>query len=234
MVRVFTPEYREKLRRAKLGRALTETHRHNISNALKAVGHAPPTAWGRIPSETTRAKLRAAQQANKEAHRLRLLGANNPNWKGGNSKKSLRYLPEYREWRRAVLQRDDYKCVWCRATQNLQADHIKSFAEYPESRYDVSNGRTLCKSCHKTTLNYLYRGSRAHKQIYTEVGILMGAMVKTLLGSYPKPREIPKFNLRCIALVDAMRDGGINQEAIEDVLAGFQPEIKQAVNEGRY
>jgi 5-methylcytosine-specific restriction endonuclease McrA len=31
----------------------------------------------------------------------------------------------------------------------LQAHHRKPFAEYPNFRYDVSNGITLCKDCHK-------------------------------------------------------------------------------------
>jgi hypothetical protein len=33
----------------------------------------------------------------------------------------------------------------------LNADHIKSWAHYPELRFDTSNGRTLCLSCHHKT-----------------------------------------------------------------------------------
>lgn len=86
-------------------------------------------------------------------------GSSNPNWKGGITpiNKKLRNSEEYKLWRKAVFERDKYICVWCKvsgAKAYLHADHIKPFAFYPELRFAIDNGRTLCKSCHRKTDTY--------------------------------------------------------------------------------
>ena len=83
-----------------------------------------------------------------------LRGSNSPHWKGGTGSIRHRLMGklEYREWRKAVFKRDNYTCVKCRLKGvYLEADHIRSWALYPELRYDVNNGRTLCKLCHIQT-----------------------------------------------------------------------------------
>lgn len=51
-----------------------------------------------------------------------------------------------------------YRCTkqFCkqRGGIKLHADHIKPFAFYPNFRFDLNNGRTLCKPCHQTTDTY--------------------------------------------------------------------------------
>lgn len=55
----------------------------------------------------------------------------------------------YADWRNAVFQRDDYKCRRCDIhSWKLRAHHIFEWADYPELRYDVENGETLCNQCH--------------------------------------------------------------------------------------
>ena len=50
------------------------------------------------------------------------------------------------------MKRDNWTCVLCgKRGGTLEVDHIKQFAYYPELRFKVSNGRTLCKDCHKKT-----------------------------------------------------------------------------------
>lgn len=66
---------------------------------------------------------------------------------GVNSKKRQNY--SYRQWRKKVLERDCYRCTKCGATNNLNVHHIKRFADYPSERLNVSNGLTLCESCHR-------------------------------------------------------------------------------------
>lgn len=57
---------------------------------------------------------------------------------------------QYKEWRRKVFERDDYTCQKCgkRGTK-LNAHHIVHWAYDKDKRYDVSNGITLCETCHK-------------------------------------------------------------------------------------
>lgn len=86
-------------------------------------------------------------------------GNKNPNWKGGITPihLAIRSSQEYKEWRKAVYDRDNYTCVWCGTEgngKNLNADHILPFAIYEDLRLEVSNGRTLCIDCHKKTATY--------------------------------------------------------------------------------
>ena len=65
---------------------------------------------------------------------------------GETAKKRNNYT--YRKWRESVLDRDDYQCTQCGCAVDLQVHHIKDFAKYPSLRFEVSNGITLCRSCH--------------------------------------------------------------------------------------
>ena len=82
-------------------------------------------------------------------------------WKGGISAKNhserwqIMQTFEYKLWRKSVFERDGYKCIWCGFMgARLNADHIKSYAQYPELRFAIDNGRTLCEDCHKKTDTY--------------------------------------------------------------------------------
>lgn len=77
-------------------------------------------------------------------------------WKGGVTKENtiIRQSAEYKNWRTSVFKRDDYSCVYCGSKKNIEADHIKQFAFYPELRFDIDNGRTLCHDCHAKTETY--------------------------------------------------------------------------------
>lgn len=99
----------------------------------------------RSHSQEARARISKHQRENPRR------GKDNWNWKGGHRterKQSMgRY--EYKEWRLAVFERDNYTCVICEATGTiLHADHIKRWENHPELRYEVDNGRTVCRACH--------------------------------------------------------------------------------------
>lgn len=67
----------------------------------------------------------------------------------------IRKGAEWKEWRESVFKRDDYTCKHCGARSSagaiieLHPHHIKPYALFPDLRFDVSNGITLCKKCHK-------------------------------------------------------------------------------------
>lgn len=68
---------------------------------------------------------------------------------------SIRKSWAYTKWRKSIYERDDYTCQIChKRGVRIQADHIKPFAWYPELRFELSNGRTLCVDCHRMTPTY--------------------------------------------------------------------------------
>jgi len=85
---------------------------------------------------------------------LRQRGDKSHNWKGGKTPKRrrLRQGIEFKLWREAVFKRDNWTCQECGVrggTTQLHPHHIKSFAEYPELRFAIDNGLTLCAVCHQ-------------------------------------------------------------------------------------
>lgn len=133
----FTLEHKQNIKKnhkGNIGKKFTLAHRKNLSNSHK-----------RLVAEGT-----------------------HPSWKGGvtPTNKLIRNSIEYKLWRESVFRRDNWTCVWCGVKGGtkkdatgkwitIQADHIKRFADYPELRFAIDNGRTLCVSCHKTTETYL-------------------------------------------------------------------------------
>jgi hypothetical protein len=90
-----------------------------------------------------------------------------------------RYRKKYQVWQLAVRQRDNDTCQYCGITQDelptessttancfLHCHHIKPWREFPKLRYEVSNGITLCPSCHRAEETRL---ALERKGIYTGI-----------------------------------------------------------------
>ena len=61
-------------------------------------------------------------------------------------------------WRKNVLFRDNHKCVICGSCEYLEAHHIIPVRNSEEQKFNVNNGITLCRECHKLVhLNELKR-----------------------------------------------------------------------------
>lgn len=176
----LTPEHVEKLRLAKLGKTRagnpenwkhTEESKVKMSEAVQlAYDEGRLTVWnkgktGYTTKPCSEERKRKIGIANSVPHPW-VQGANNHNWKGGitpiNTK--IRNSTEYRDWRVAVFERDDYTCQECGSRGvTLNADHIKPFAYYPELRLCIDNGRTLCVPCHKLTDTYMGKAVQKYK-----------------------------------------------------------------------
>ncbi len=77
---------------------------------------------------------------------------NHPRWLGGKTQENQlgRGSAEYAEWRINVWKRDYFTCQKCFIKgNNLNAHHINSWSENKEDRYNIDNGITLCKYCHR-------------------------------------------------------------------------------------
>lgn len=139
-----------------------EETKKKISESLR--GHpfnGGTTGWfkkgqnkGRKLSEETKEKIR---QANRGKPHLSKRGEKCHLWKGGITpiNQKIRTSLEYKLWRESVFKRDNWTCIWCGVRGgNLQADHIKPFSSFPDLRFAIDNGRTLCRECHRKTDTY--------------------------------------------------------------------------------
>lgn len=141
-------EARHKMSIGHLGRTVSIETRRKISDALK----------GNTPWNKGKRGLQTSNTTSFKKGDPRLLGIKHWNWKGGITtlNKKVRDSFEYKQWRQAVFERDNYTCQHCGIRGGiLNADHLKPFALFIRLRLNLDNGRTLCIDCHKKTDTYL-------------------------------------------------------------------------------
>jgi len=97
-----------------------------------------------------------------DQQRKKFLKSIKETWDRKGRKKYKRYIhttatKKYRKWRMKVFERDNYTCQFCGERGcYLEAHHVKGWAKFPKLRYDVENGVTLCKECHRLTRTQNY------------------------------------------------------------------------------
>ena len=79
-------------------------------------------------------------------------GELHPNWNLNREevKRNLRNDGEYQQWVKKVKNRDDWRCKINNGDcfGYLIVHHILNWSKYPELRYEVNNGITLCQAHH--------------------------------------------------------------------------------------
>lgn len=121
------------------GRKLSATHRANMSKARKEL-------WAKRKADKVFMEQWSLKQS--KSHKGRFMGELGANWKGGGTQ-FARKGAAHEAWRSQVLIRDNYTCQICdQYGGDMHIDHIKPWAKYPELRFELTNGRTLCRPCH--------------------------------------------------------------------------------------
>jgi len=150
-------EQKRKISETLRGRHPSEETRRKMSEALK---ERIPWIKGKKHSNETKRKMSQTRK-----------GMKNSNWKGGITPTLLllRNSLKYKEWRQSCFIRDNFTCQKCGVIRgNIEVHHKKSFTKLVKEAtgymplfsiyyacilyvpmWDINNGITLCKKCHK-------------------------------------------------------------------------------------
>ena len=97
--------------------------------------------------------LEDRKKISKGTRKNALRGKACPAYKDGklSERRGERFSSRMKRWRFDVFARDEFTCQRCGDNRggNLVGHHVRSFADFPELRFDVDNGLTLCIPCHE-------------------------------------------------------------------------------------
>ncbi len=132
-----TPESLEKIRKAKIGQKYGPCPEDRKEKIRQATLGKKKNITSHNPSWFTK----GVDTGNgfKKGHK---------SWNEGKLLTDSRMGKKYKLWRKSVLERDANQCVKCGSICRLHAHHVKKWKDYPELRFDLENGQTLCNSCH--------------------------------------------------------------------------------------
>ena len=142
-----TEEAKRKIGLAALGRKGALGYKHTEEAKKKISAASKVYMVGKHPSKESR-------QKNRDKHIGLMTGEKHWAWIPDRTKLSkgdeYRNSPAHREWSRSVKNRDCWKCMMSNGdcSGHVEAHHILSWRDYPELRYELKNGITLCRFHH--------------------------------------------------------------------------------------
>ena len=102
-------------------------------------------------NEKTRALSHTPEANAKKGHK----GEQHPKWIADRTKVKCRPRYEMVAWKKQVFERDNFTCQECgQRGGRIQVHHLLPYVSFPEWRWDICNGETLCVPCHKKTSSY--------------------------------------------------------------------------------
>jgi 5-methylcytosine-specific restriction endonuclease McrA len=107
---------------------------------------------GRDKSTFNVSGLELGREINRTLPRTWAMGEKNNRWRGGVSKEAGKayHTAEYKAWRKAVFERDNYTCQICGTRGvKLHAHHLMPRSVLPDKTLDPNNGIAVCVPCHK-------------------------------------------------------------------------------------
>lgn len=112
----------------------------------KCIGCGKTIKWQTPKPYSTFLKQKYCSKKCADKNIKRYRGEDHPNWNGGTQPRDM---TKQAKWSQKIFKRDNYTCQWCgKRGGDIQAHHIKSFTYFPDLRWKLKNGITLCKSCH--------------------------------------------------------------------------------------
>lgn len=153
---------------------LPEERKQKLSEIGKELVGEKNPFYGKTHSKTTKEKLSAVAK--------KRIGPKANNWKGGLRPiyHLVRGCFKYNEWRISVFTRDGFACQECGNTKaRFNAHHIYQFKQILDdyniktieqalacdALWDIDNGITLCKECHKELHKAMNKALRRKRKL---------------------------------------------------------------------
>ena len=153
---------RQKMSKSHIGYVMPESQRKNLSKSLKGIvfteerkRNISNALMGKVVSNEIRIKISKTLTGRKNSKHSEFMKGKRYAFVKDKSKLKKgdgvsRFSTIYYEWLIKVRKRDKFRCKINNkdCSGNIEVHHILPWRDYPELRYDVNNGITLCKKHH--------------------------------------------------------------------------------------